>query len=400
VLGLLVFLPSAAGASLPDAPTAEREFLTLLNRTRASSGRSPLLLDPAASNVSRSWAGTMAREGRLYHNPNLASHVSSFVTSDWRRAGENVGVGGGIQTLHDAFWASAPHRANMLGDYNRVGVGVVVAERIWVTFTFVNSPSMPAGLPGCRAPGYLLDGYGGLHPVGGALRLRTTGYWRGWDIARDASLTPDGTKGYVLDGFGGLHPVGSATRIQTTGYWRGWDIARGVAVTPDGRGAYVMDAYGGIHHAGAARRVRPTGYWRGWKIARDIEVDPTHGSRGYVLDGLGGLHPFGGMPKARLGRYFGRDVARSFVLLADGTGGYVLDLWGGVFPFAVGDNPMPPMIGRTPVFGGPRAEALLLGDQPAVVTGGGAEIGAGATPCGAQPRWQWSILRAAVGRSL
>ena len=33
-------------------------------------------------------------------------------------------------------------------------------------------------------------------------------YWHGWDIARGVAILPDGSGGFVLDGFGGLHPFG------------------------------------------------------------------------------------------------------------------------------------------------------------------------------------------------
>jgi len=308
-----------------------------------------------------------------------------------------VGVGGDVAALHQAFWNSPGHRANMLGDYNRVGVGVVNSDRLWVTFTFVKAPGIPSGLPSCRAPGYMLDAFGGLHPVGGAPRLATSGYWRGWDIARDVTLTADGRRGWVLDGFGGLHPVGGAPRLRTSGYWRGWDIARGVAATKDGKGAFVLDAYGGIHSAGTAPAVKPSGYWRGWQIARDIQVDPVHGARGYVLDGFGGLHPFGGMPRARLASYIGFDAARGFVLLDDATGGYIVDAFGGVHAFAVGGNPMPRSLAPTAKVTGPYAAGILQGDQPTVVVvANGAEYGAGEA-CAAGARWgNWSIVRAAV----
>ena len=403
--GLIAVIAAFAGftgvapraEALPDPASAERTFLTMLNDTRAGSGLAPLMPDPAASSVARNWSTTMAAQNRLYHNPDLAAHVTTFVTRDWLRAGENVGVGGDVEGLHRAFWNSLPHRANMLGDYNRVGVGVVNTDRLWVTFTFVKAPGLPA-LPACRAAGYMLDAFGALHPVGGAPRLATSGYWRGWDIARDVSLTADGTRGYVLDGFGGLHPVGGAARITSRSYWRGWDIARGVALTKDGRRAFVLDAYGGIHSAGSAPVVKPTGYWRGWQIARDIQVDPVHGSRGYVLDGFGALHPFGGMPRPRLSAYIGFDAARSFVFLPDATGGYIVDAFGGVHPFAVGSNPMPRTLTPTGKVTGPYATGLLLGDQSAVVVDNGAELGAGEA-CAAAPRWgNWSILRAAVSR--
>jgi len=91
-------------------------------------------------------------------------------------------------------------------------------------------------IPGTRS-GYVMDGYGGLHsfaPPGQAQppALQGSVYWQGWDIARGIWLVPSSTlaqtSGYVLDGYGGLHPFGSAPAIVTGPYWQGSDVARNV----------------------------------------------------------------------------------------------------------------------------------------------------------------------------
>ncbi len=42
----------------------------------------------------------------------------------WRRYGENVGSGtADAQTIFNAFLNSAPHKANIHGDYTHIGVG-------------------------------------------------------------------------------------------------------------------------------------------------------------------------------------------------------------------------------------------------------------------------------------
>ena len=83
--------------------------------------------------------------------------------------------------------------------------------------------------------GYVMDGYGGLHPfapAGQALPATISGgpYWSGWDIARSVWLLPSATLtnpvGYVLDGFGGVHPLEGAPAVSPTPYWAGQDIAR------------------------------------------------------------------------------------------------------------------------------------------------------------------------------
>jgi hypothetical protein len=82
--------------------------------------------------------------------------------------------------------------------------------------------------------GVTLDGYGGVHPFAGgslspAAAPATTGYWPGWSIARALALSPSSTpsapQGWVLDGYGGLHPFGGAPSVATGAYWPSSDLA-------------------------------------------------------------------------------------------------------------------------------------------------------------------------------
>ena len=53
-----------------------------------------------------------------------------------------------------------------------------------------------------------------------------TAFWNGWDIARSVIATGAG-QGYVIDGYGGVHPYGGAAPEPNGGdYWGGWDIVR------------------------------------------------------------------------------------------------------------------------------------------------------------------------------
>ena len=87
------------------------------------------------------------------------------------------------------------------------------------------------------------------------------GYWPGRDIARAIALRPDGASGWVLDGWGGLHPFGGAPAITNGPYWSGWDIARGLVLTPEGNGGWIVDGWGGIHAFGNAPDVKPSTTW-------------------------------------------------------------------------------------------------------------------------------------------
>ena len=152
-------------------------------------------------------------------------------------------------------------------------------------------------------------------------------YWPGWDIARD--FVPRSTGGgWVLDGFGGIHPFGGAASLGTGPYFPGNDVAR--KLVRFSSGWYVLDAYGALHPVGGSPHLR-TPYWPGWPVARDVRPNPD-GAGGYILDAFGGIWPVGGAPAIVGARYFGRDQARGLVVLAGGRG-YTVREDGWLIPF-------------------------------------------------------------------
>jgi hypothetical protein len=192
---------------------------------------------------------------------------------------------------------------------------------------------------------YVLDGWGGVHPVGDSPALSTSAAWPDRDIAFGLALFPDGTGGYVMDGWGGIHPVGSAPTISSNVYWQNWAIARAIVMAPwssskDPAG-YLLDGWGGIHAFGGAPLVTDNAYWYNQDIARGIVLtsDSTPKSlMGYTLDAYGGVHPFGGVwPVGGNAHWPGKDIARGIVLTPSRTGlfveGYTLDGYGGIHPF-------------------------------------------------------------------
>jgi len=173
----LLFVGAAAtseGASAVIEPRAsEVQFLTLLNQVRASLGLGEVARDAAADSLALEWSNHMAdtfagngsvvidaaapsdcNRSALCHRPGLAGAIAT-IEPNWRAAAENIGTGGDVQTLHDAFVKSPLHYENMIGNYNRVGVGVVVrGARVWVTFDFLRGPALPAAsVPSGSVPG-------------------------------------------------------------------------------------------------------------------------------------------------------------------------------------------------------------------------------------------------------
>ena len=125
------------GAASADTATLESEFVSHINDLRASQGLGTLSVNSELTGMARDWASQMAAASAISHRTNLADASPS----DWQKVGENVGVGGSVDTLHAAFVASPGHYANLVDPaFQEVGVGVVevdgiiyVAENFMVT---------------------------------------------------------------------------------------------------------------------------------------------------------------------------------------------------------------------------------------------------------------------------
>ena len=132
-----------SGAAFADTTHAaeENSFVAKINAERAERSLGGLTVNLQLTGVARAWSDEMARAGRMWHNPQLAVQVDG----DWTRLGENVGYSTSgaatptelVDRLHTAFMNSPGHRANVLGDFNQVGVGVrITGATMWVTVNF------------------------------------------------------------------------------------------------------------------------------------------------------------------------------------------------------------------------------------------------------------------------
>jgi uncharacterized protein YkwD len=156
----LAVLVVSFGLALTSAPSAnawsndDQSLFDLTNQSRAQNGLGALQYDAALSSVARGWVSQMAGAGVLSHNGNLASQVGSQVTNDWTRIGENVGFGSTTTGLEAAFMNSPGHRANILGDYNRVGIATQrdASGTLWVVVDFVKGPALDTAPPSVAAP--------------------------------------------------------------------------------------------------------------------------------------------------------------------------------------------------------------------------------------------------------
>jgi hypothetical protein len=170
--GLLVVSSTPAAAATDPA----QDMFSRTNQARAAQGLGGLEWDGGAADVALGWAQNMAATGTLSHNPNLVAQLTG-VTSEWTRIGENVGFAGDTNSLQNAFLNSPPHRANIMGDFNRVGVGAVYDGngRLWVTLDFIKGPDL--GPP----PGGPFGNLEGASQVANGVRVA------GWAIDPDTS---------------------------------------------------------------------------------------------------------------------------------------------------------------------------------------------------------------------
>jgi uncharacterized protein YkwD len=119
---------------LPACNNSERTAAQLVTQLRASRGVAPLVVTNELNAKAKWQAGAMAAAGSLFHS-NLASGQSA----GWHTLGENVGRGGSVTAIQQAFQASPPHYADMVnGAFTQMGVGVAVARdgTVYVTQEF------------------------------------------------------------------------------------------------------------------------------------------------------------------------------------------------------------------------------------------------------------------------
>ena len=129
---------SAREVPLPDAGLS-REIYELVNADRGAHGLPPLNWNAQLGGLAQGWTENMAATGRLQHS-NLSATLRSPEFDGFSRLGENILVGGcnmSAAEMEQAWMNSPSHRANILGSYNVIGVGVVCSGgRLWATQSF------------------------------------------------------------------------------------------------------------------------------------------------------------------------------------------------------------------------------------------------------------------------
>lgn len=114
-----------------------QRMVDLTNRDRAAHDLEPLKLNRHVSRHAQRHTRQMVNAGTIFHSTpkQLRRALEGF---RWHLIGENVGAGGSLESLEDAFMGSPDHRANILNpDFERMAVGVIRAEdSTWVTVIY------------------------------------------------------------------------------------------------------------------------------------------------------------------------------------------------------------------------------------------------------------------------
>lgn len=111
---------SVAASGNPQLDAARAHILADTNAARARAGLPALLPLAGLHTTAQNWAAHLARTGEFRHNP---SSTSTY-PAGWSRAGENIAQGYDAESVVDAWLNSSGHRANILGDFTHLGVGV------------------------------------------------------------------------------------------------------------------------------------------------------------------------------------------------------------------------------------------------------------------------------------
>ena len=132
-IAVLVVALSLLTACLTSAQT---QVLDELNADRRANRLSALATQADAQKKAQAWAEKLARENKLYH-----STLPDGIKVRWCSIGENVGYGGSVAAIEDAYMASAGHRANILSTkWNGVGVGYARnGNRVYTVQVFIKT---------------------------------------------------------------------------------------------------------------------------------------------------------------------------------------------------------------------------------------------------------------------
>ena len=148
-LGIVPSIASISSAGAADSAAAS-QLISLTNSLRSSRGLPTLQVNGALTAKAEAWAQHMADTGVLAH-----SVLADGAPGEWTHLGENVGRGGDVNGIHNAFVASASHLKNLVDPgFRYVGIGVVsINGGLYVSEVFMQTDSQPAVSPQAPSAG-------------------------------------------------------------------------------------------------------------------------------------------------------------------------------------------------------------------------------------------------------
>jgi hypothetical protein len=335
----LLALPFASAASAADTG-AEAQFLTLINGERTSRGLSPLSLRSEVIPVARNWTAKLIGDQALSHNPSLAT----LMPSDWISIGENVGFGSTVDSLHTAFMNSTGHRANILGDFHQVGIGVDYdgRGRMWVTVDFMksrnpqvtstaNSGTSGGQISSGPGSGYWMVGSdGAVYAFGGATHFGNAPT----ASAEDLEPTPSNGGYWVVSSAGDVFAFGNAPALGgLAGRLAAGERVTSISATPSGAGYWLFTTLGRVVAFGDAPFL---GDMSGTRLNGPVlDSIPTPSGRGYYMVASdGGIFTFGDAAfRGSMGGVRLNAPVQSLVPDSDGDGYWLVASDGGIFAF-------------------------------------------------------------------
>jgi len=121
----------------PPAPTpphvaAAQDVLALVNAERRARGLAPMVLDGRLQSIAQSHSVDQAARRTMSHTGGDGSTLRVRMDRSgfpWRSAGENVAYGYSTSTAVMNGWMnSSGHRANILGSFTHLGVGLAYSS--------------------------------------------------------------------------------------------------------------------------------------------------------------------------------------------------------------------------------------------------------------------------------
>ncbi len=110
----------------PANPGTAKDLVAAINAERLKKSKPALVEDMKLDSMAQSWAGNMAKSENMTHG-NFKNRIAHAYPNT--SAGEDIASG--QQTINQvvtAWMNSPPHRANILGDFNVIGVDFAVGE--------------------------------------------------------------------------------------------------------------------------------------------------------------------------------------------------------------------------------------------------------------------------------